>query len=61
MNCFVFLLLEIQFEFLVESFLETKFGNNPIAASICSGKCTLNRKFILSLCVSLIFSGEYII
>ena len=56
-----FLLFEIQFEFSIESFLETKLGNSPIIASILSGKCTFNLKFNIALSrgLSLIFSGEY--
>ena len=46
-----FLLFEIQFEFFIESFLETKLGDSPIIASIWPGKFTFNPKFNIALMV----------
>ena len=56
-----FLLFEIQFEFSIESFLETKLGNNPTIAPIFPGKFNFSLRFnnVLSLGLSLSFSSEY--
>ena len=56
-----FLLFEIQFEYSIESFLETKLGNSPIIAFISLRKFTFNLKFNIALSrgVSLIFSDDY--
>ena len=58
-----FLLFEIQFEFSIENFLETKLGNSPIILFIPSDNFTFNLKFniVLSHGLSLSLSGEYII